>query len=585
MSEKLPLQKAREINEANCHFGAFAEIGAGQEVARLFFEAPKSKNTVAKTISAYAMGVSDAIYLKEFEGAYRIPYTSRFRLLAMLEWEHNLMIERFLQNDRNKNELMKSHKDKNGVHSFPCLFSYANTITSGEAPYDKAGRQQFQGWMGIRKQLNINPNDPESNDIGNYIDFIIHVVLLEQAKNGQFETIGKMGVNLIYASLKHLPTNEDLSKPQQAEVLRMITKSLLDGISPWKARIDVIEINKTRDGLRVNRTHLKNRNLSLIAVQERLTNDVLFSSCLSDVPGQLFSTYSPKFSSNITKQDHKLIMDNWHNSVKEDYGKWFPSFQEQFTKIPNMKSTETWEDWAFSHDDVREPFRFLARRDIYLLPGAITRNTIQAPDKPLAAYSKLDKNTHLALVVLQTSKQESLGGRKYNLDYDKAYINWSEKYPNSAVWLTRLYDYGGIVESVRKSLSDSSNLLLSFDLKGIIEFLNTEFNGIIAKLNEEMELNKNHDEERRNIERDLELTSKNIIHCLQRIAGAQCKIEIWCEESEFDKVYSKEVKNISPEATNVLKAYLSYLKCANILLFNETRSKSLSSGEEATFVE
>src|SRR6476661_4611820 len=81
-------QKAARINSDAKRYGAFAEIGAGQEVARWFFRAGGAAGTVAKTISAYDMTVSDAIYGPTER------YVSRRRLRAMLDYEYQLLLER-----------------------------------------------------------------------------------------------------------------------------------------------------------------------------------------------------------------------------------------------------------------------------------------------------------------------------------------------------------------------------------------------------------------------------------------------------------------------------------------------------------
>ena len=57
-----PVQKALNINLNKNIYGAFSEIGAGQEVVRHFFRAGGSSGTIAKAMSAYDMDVSDAIY-------------------------------------------------------------------------------------------------------------------------------------------------------------------------------------------------------------------------------------------------------------------------------------------------------------------------------------------------------------------------------------------------------------------------------------------------------------------------------------------------------------------------------------------
>src|SRR5580658_9950845 len=83
-------QKALAVNLDPQIYGSFAEIGAGQEVAAYFFKAGASSGTIAKTMSAYDMIVSDAIY-----GAQQVRrYVSEQRLIAMLDHEYGLLIER-----------------------------------------------------------------------------------------------------------------------------------------------------------------------------------------------------------------------------------------------------------------------------------------------------------------------------------------------------------------------------------------------------------------------------------------------------------------------------------------------------------
>jgi hypothetical protein len=81
-------EKALHINLDSAKYGTFAEIGAGQEVARRFFRVGGAAGTIAKTMSAYDMTFSDAIY----GPADR--YVSRVRLQTMLEHEFDLLIER-----------------------------------------------------------------------------------------------------------------------------------------------------------------------------------------------------------------------------------------------------------------------------------------------------------------------------------------------------------------------------------------------------------------------------------------------------------------------------------------------------------
>ncbi|SMG67367.1 conserved hypothetical protein, partial [methanotrophic bacterial endosymbiont of Bathymodiolus sp.] len=83
------LQKALEINLDNCKYGTIVEIGAGQEVARNFFQAGGAAGTIAKTMSAYDMQVSDDIYGAEETKRY----VSRSRLMKMLEREYTAVTE------------------------------------------------------------------------------------------------------------------------------------------------------------------------------------------------------------------------------------------------------------------------------------------------------------------------------------------------------------------------------------------------------------------------------------------------------------------------------------------------------------
>src|ERR1700749_2045850 len=117
-------QKALQINMDAKRYGTFAEIGAGQEVARHFFHVGGAAGTVAKTISAYDMGVSDAIYGSSDR------YVSRKRLQSMLEYEFNLVLERL-----NPTRGMKN-----------AFFAFADTV----ATHSYTRQEDGHGWMGIR---------------------------------------------------------------------------------------------------------------------------------------------------------------------------------------------------------------------------------------------------------------------------------------------------------------------------------------------------------------------------------------------------------------------------------------------------
>src|SRR5882724_7983287 len=159
-------QKALAINLNPDIYGSFAEIGAGQDVAANFFKAGGSSGTIAKTMSAYDMTFSDAIY-----GVQQIKrYVSEARLISMLEREYGLLIERLAE-------------QRGNVTTF---FAFSDTVSA--LNYHKTN--EGHGWMGVRFQLVPN---------GAFNDVVLHVKLLDNDNNLQQQAVGILGVNLIYA--------------------------------------------------------------------------------------------------------------------------------------------------------------------------------------------------------------------------------------------------------------------------------------------------------------------------------------------------------------------------------------------------
>src|SRR6266705_934558 len=151
-------QKALQINLDTTKYGTFAEIGAGQEVARWFFRVGGAAGTVAKTISAYDMTVSDAIY-----GPCE-RYVSRKRLGAMLDYEYGLLLERL--------------DAKRGDTS--TFFVFANTM----ATRSYTRREEGNGWMGMRFQHQAHAEPSE---------IILHVRMLDTENPREQEAIGILG--------------------------------------------------------------------------------------------------------------------------------------------------------------------------------------------------------------------------------------------------------------------------------------------------------------------------------------------------------------------------------------------------------
>jgi hypothetical protein len=189
-------RKALELNLDPRVYGTFAEIGAGQEVARRFFFVGAAAGTVAKTMSAYDMTFSDAIY-----GPVK-RYVSRERLGGMLGHEYNLLRERL-------DATMGSDKT---------FFVFADTV----AARSYHSHHESHGWMGIRFQT--EPRGPVN-------EIIIHVRMLDAENIAQQEALGIIGVNLIYGAFR-----------MHAEPARLIG-SLLDDLTPRRMEVDMIRFN------------------------------------------------------------------------------------------------------------------------------------------------------------------------------------------------------------------------------------------------------------------------------------------------------------------------------------------------------
>lgn len=218
--------KALKINMDASRYGAFAEIGAGQEVARHFFQAGKASQTIAKTISAYDMVVSDDIYGREANGRY----VCESRLNKMLGHEYALLVER-LGPGRGKNSR---------------FFSFANTVATASS----GGNKQSHGWMGVRFQT--EPEGP-SNDI------ILHVRMLDRYRLQQQEALGVLGVNLLDCAFYHLSNVEEF------------IPRLVDSLKEGQIVIDVIKFQGPA------LKHFDERLMNLELVRRGLAEAILFS--------------------------------------------------------------------------------------------------------------------------------------------------------------------------------------------------------------------------------------------------------------------------------------------------------------------
>ncbi|MDQ2918269.1 MAG: TonB-dependent receptor [Verrucomicrobiota bacterium] len=217
-------KKAFQINLDAKKYGTFAEIGAGQEVARRFFHVGGAAGTVAKTMSAYDMTFSDAIY----GPADR--YVSRKRLQTMLDHEYALLVERL--------------DAKCG--SERAFFVFADTVAARSFKQ----HNESHGWLGVRFQTETR-SEPSQ--------IIIHVRMLDEANVDQQEALGVVGVNLLYGAFYH-------HQPEK------LIASLPENLAEDRIQVDMIKFSGPAFA------GVDNRLMSLQLVSQGLTNAVMFAA-------------------------------------------------------------------------------------------------------------------------------------------------------------------------------------------------------------------------------------------------------------------------------------------------------------------
>src|SRR5829696_7622793 len=216
-------QKALRINLDARRYGTFAEIGAGQEVARWFFRAGGAAGTVAKTISAYDMAVSDAVYGRSGR------YVSSSRLQAMLDHEFRLNMER----------LDDTRGDANA------FFAFADTVVARSY----RGGNECHGWIGVKFQSHVR-DEPSQ--------IVLHVRMLDAEASLQQEALGIVGVNLLYGAFFH---------HHEPEVM---IESLLDRLTIGRIEIDMIQFRG------IEFRSVDNRLMALKLVQLGLSGVAMF---------------------------------------------------------------------------------------------------------------------------------------------------------------------------------------------------------------------------------------------------------------------------------------------------------------------
>jgi hypothetical protein len=266
-------QKALQINLTKDIYGSFAEIGAGQEVAANFFKAGGASGTIAKTISAYDMTFSDAIYGEEASGKY----VCESRLMKMLNKEFKLLKVRLEEKSLNQR-----------------FFAFADTISA--LNFQKTN--DAHGWIGLRFQTIPG---------GNFNDVVFHVNLLDNENVLQQQAIGILGVNLIHACFT-FPDNPE-----------KILLSLLDDLST-----DRIEINMIRfEG--ADFKGVDNRLMALYLVKYGFTEAAVF-----DPDGNVMQPY------DALSKKHIVTVRGRFRPITNVYTHMIKSGLEQFENEPDV---------------------------------------------------------------------------------------------------------------------------------------------------------------------------------------------------------------------------------------------------------
>lgn len=246
-------RKALMINLDRKVYGTFAEIGAGQEVARNFFMVGGASGTIAKTMSAYDMEFSNAIYGEKQGGRY----VSRERVLDMLDHEYGLLLERLSGEE----------------YAGRSFFAFADSVST--LNYHKTNEPH--AWLGLRFQLSpgSKPND-----------FIIHVRLLDSDASLQQSVLGKLGVNMVFAAFHYH------SSPQT------MIESLVDDLPRGSVEIDTVSLGGP------DFSEADNRLLSLFLVLQGFSGAAIFGP-----DGHL---YQPK---DLLYKKNVVVLRGWFRPI------------------------------------------------------------------------------------------------------------------------------------------------------------------------------------------------------------------------------------------------------------------------------
>jgi hypothetical protein len=349
-------RKALKINLEASIYGTFAEIGAGQEVVRSFFQVGGASGTIAKSMSAYDMAFSDSIYGEEASGRY----VSESRVKRMLDHEYGLLEER-----------LKGEKYANRR-----FFAFADTC----ATLNFMKNNDPHCWLGLRFQL--RPHGPVN-------EVIIHIRLKEKDALLQQRTIGGIGVNLIYACYWY------------EDNMDAFIQSLMDNLTTDQVEIDMIRV-KGADFSTVD-----NRLLALKLVKKEFTSGTIF--------GPDKEVYQPKdilYKKNVLclrgrfRPVTRVSEDMFHCGLKT-FKEQFPCEDSHLLAISELTINNLEYDGGFDDKD------FLDRTDILCSLGhTVMVSNCQNHDK-LLAYLRRCRPSNIGIVIGVMNLMDLLDVSKY----------------------------------------------------------------------------------------------------------------------------------------------------------------------------
>jgi hypothetical protein len=351
-----PHEKAVQINLDKRFYGTFAEIGAGQEVARWFFRVGGAAGTLAKTISAYDMGFSDAIYGKGER------YVSKARLQNMLDYEFRLLLERL--------------GEKRGAQT--SFFAFSDTVSARNF----LGTNECHGWMGVKFQLQPQAEPSE---------IIIHVNMLDKENVQQQEALGIVGVNLTYGAF-YLH-----SEPEK------LVASLLDGLSTLRIEVDMIKF------LGPYFSNVDNRLMALQLVEKGLSNAALIGSN-GDVlqPSEVLHK-KPILIERGSFRPVTFVNLDMLDGARQHFLSDSDSKQEEIVELMEITMSNLLTTGVIDHRD------FLARADTINAVGKMVLISNYAEYYKLAAYLQRYTKSRIGIVLGIPNLKELFDEKYYEL--------------------------------------------------------------------------------------------------------------------------------------------------------------------------